>query len=485
MFRKCLLLASGLLMATATVTGQTGKIVLERHVEANDPEQGLPGMQFNYELDSGTAKAVPGPLSFRETSGIPFTGLAVGWKASDDTVDPHEFHVEIRTRDTDGDWTVWYHTSGYDRPSDSPSGLYWSHIYITEYGYAHNEFDVRVEGPDGVLIDFVKVYVADARNDYTVDRTGGPEFRLRSENDDFQPEIITRDEWWGDLSEDELEPGYTPSQITITHAIVHHTAGQNNPPDPAQVVRNIWDFHVNGRGWLDIGYNFLVDQFGNIYQGRYNPWLDETDIHAAHAGDANSKSVGIAILGQFHPPESNPPAGHPDERSVISVEDIIAWRFHQRGLDPLENAAISSVWGTVTIPRISGHRDVSATACPGDNLWDLLPDIRQNVAELIFSVPPESIAEKYILHQNYPNPFNPSTTIWYTIPDQSSVTIEVFNTLGHRVQILVDGEIKQSGHYEVVWDGSDKNRRTVASGLYLYRMTAGEFSDGKYMLFLK
>ena len=370
-----LLLSGGL-----HVSGQTGDVVSERLVFGKDPQRGLPGQEFNYKIDEVVSKSIPGPLSFNETSTIPFTGLAVGWEASDKTIDPHTFHFHIRSRKADGEWTQWHHIKGYDGPFDTPSGLYWSQLYITEYGYAHDEFDIRFDVPDDVTVDFVRIDIADARSEQTTDRTAGP--RSLNEIQTSKPEIITREEWWGDLPPDKLEWSTNPTPITITHAIVHHTAGQNNPPDPAQTVRNIWNFHVNSRGWADIGYNFLVDQFGNIYQGRYNPWLDQTDVHGAHAGNANSRSVGISILGQFHP-SASPAPGHPDERSLRSVEDIIAWRFYQRELDPFEEAAIPSVWGTITIPRISGHRDVSATACPGDNLYILLPEIRQNVFLLL------------------------------------------------------------------------------------------------------
>ena len=376
MLKRSLVLFFGLTMMSAMLLAQTDELVTERLVIENDPARGLPGIQFNYELHSGLAKDVPGPLAFRESSSIPFTGLAVGWQASEDSIDPHGFHIEVRSRDENGNWTDWVHTSGYYSPHESPSGLYWSHLYITEDGSAHDEFDIRFETPDGVSVDFLRISAADARSDETVDRRGGSQ--LQNNGNVFIPEIITRDEWWGDLPEDQLEPSYTPTQINITHAIVHHTVTQNNPPDPAQVVRQIWEWHVYDNGWLDIGYNFLVDQFGNIYQGRYNPWLNETDIRGAHAGNANSRSVGIAVLGQFHPGAS-PTPGHPDDRSLRSVEDLIAWRFVQRSLNPLEEADISSSWGTVTIPRISGHRDVMPTACPGDNLWVRLPEIRQNV----------------------------------------------------------------------------------------------------------
>jgi hypothetical protein len=96
--------------------------------------------------------------------------------------------------------------------------------------------------------------------------------------------------------------------------MIHHTVTQNNPPDPPQVIRNIWNWHVYDNGWNDIGYNFLIDHLGNIYLGRYNPHLQTSDVQGAHAGRANSSSVGIGLLGQFHPGAA-PSSGEPGKNS--------------------------------------------------------------------------------------------------------------------------------------------------------------------------
>jgi hypothetical protein len=85
----------------------------------------------------------------------------------------------------------------------------------------------------------------------------------------------------------------------------------------------------------------------------------------------------------------------------------------------------------------------------------------------------------YSLSQNYPNPFNPSTSISYSIPKQTQVQLQVYNLLGQLIATLVD-ESKQPGTYTVTWDAS-----TRSSGLYFYRMTAGEFVETKKAILLK
>ena len=97
---------------------------------------------------------------------------------------------------------------------------------------------------------------------------------------------------------------------------------------------------------------------------------------------------------------------------------------------------------------------------------------------------PPLVPEKYGLFQNYPNPFNPSTTILYNLPASSHVMLEVINSLGQRVKLLVN-EIKPAGEYAVSWNGTDKNGDKVASGIYFYRLKAGEYSATRKMVLVR
>jgi hypothetical protein len=90
----------------------------------------------------------------------------------------------------------------------------------------------------------------------------------------------------------------------------------------------------------------------------------------------------------------------------------------------------------------------------------------------------------FSLEQNYPNPFNPTTTIEYALPKQSTVVLQIYNIAGQEVRTLVD-EIQGAGQYRVVWDGTDDNGRSVGSGIYLSRITAGDYSQVRKMMMLK
>ena len=90
-----------------------------------------------------------------------------------------------------------------------------------------------------------------------------------------------------------------------------------------------------------------------------------------------------------------------------------------------------------------------------------------------------AIADSYFLSQNYPNPFNPTTTISYQLPEASAVTLTVFNVAGQEVALLIDGPVN-AGYHTVQWDASD-----MASGIYFYRIQAGNFADMKRMVVIK
>ena len=94
------------------------------------------------------------------------------------------------------------------------------------------------------------------------------------------------------------------------------------------------------------------------------------------------------------------------------------------------------------------------------------------------------VPEHFSLHQNYPNPFNPETEIRYQLPEAVHVSLEIYNLLGQKIRTLVD-ENKQAGYHTTHWDGSNDFGNAVASGVYLYVLKAGEFSDVKKMILMR
>jgi flagellar hook assembly protein FlgD len=107
-----------------------------------------------------------------------------------------------------------------------------------------------------------------------------------------------------------------------------------------------------------------------------------------------------------------------------------------------------------------------------------------NMFESLLGEPHENLPMTYQLYQNYPNPFNPSTTIKFYLPHAGSVTLSIYNIMGQKVAVLLDGYLEK-GPGETIWDGVDQSGKPVATGIYFYRFESDEVSITKRMLLLK
>ncbi len=193
------------------------------------------------------------------------------------------------------------------------------------------------------------------------------------------PRIVPRSEWRADESIRRAPPRYAKG---VYFAIVHHTAGTNayGPAASAAIVHGIELYHVRGNRWNDIGYNFLVDRYGQIFEGRYGG-IDR-NVVGAQAQGFNTGSVGVAVIGNYQAATVSVPT----ERSLAS---LLAWRLDVAHADPL--GAVSWVSGgnpkyrrgtTVRLRAISGHRDTGFTSCPGTRLYAKLPSLAEQVESI-------------------------------------------------------------------------------------------------------
>jgi N-acetylmuramoyl-L-alanine amidase len=192
------------------------------------------------------------------------------------------------------------------------------------------------------------------------------------------PPLLTRLAWGANEVIRRAAPQYAPS---VQFAVVHHTAGSNSysRAESAAIVRGIEIYHVKGNGWNDIGYNFLVDRYGQVFEGRYGG-VDKNVI-GAHAEGFNNGSTGVALLGTY---ASVGPT--PAERSALVK--LLAWRLDVAHVDPVSRLTYASggnprfAPGTpVTLRAVSGHRDTGPTSCPGAVVYAQLGAIAQQVAQ--------------------------------------------------------------------------------------------------------
>lgn len=159
-----------------------------------------------------------------------------------------------------------------------------------------------------------------------------------------------------------------PASTSPTHIIVHHTGdGIVFPTNTnyAAKVRYYWDLHVNTNGWADIGYNWLIDRNGIIYEGRGD------GIRGAHFSGQNAGTMGVALIGDFT-------LETPSTNILNSLNNLIAWEAKDKNINVTGSSYHAS--SQLNLNNISGHLDGGSTSCPGTNLYGLLPSIRTNVS---------------------------------------------------------------------------------------------------------
>jgi flagellar hook assembly protein FlgD len=192
-----------------------------------------------------------------------------------------------------------------------------------------------------------------------------------------EPPIVSRAGW--DANEEIVRA--TPLVAPVLRlAVVHHTAGTNSYTrgQAAAIVRGIEVYHVRGNGWNDIGYNFLVDRFGTIYEGR-GGGIDRNVI-GAHALGFNVGTVGVALIGNFT-------SAVPTAAQQAALVRLLAWRLDVAHVDPRSTVVYASggnakfrAGKVVTLRAVSGHRDTGPSECPGNGAYALLPSIARRVA---------------------------------------------------------------------------------------------------------
>ncbi|MBP0458149.1 N-acetylmuramoyl-L-alanine amidase [Streptomyces montanisoli] len=196
-----------------------------------------------------------------------------------------------------------------------------------------------------------------------------------------EPAIVSRQSWHADEHDVREKPVYTgPVEVVF----VHHTDNANDydcKRDVPAMLRAIEEQHIDGQGWDDLGYNFLVDRCGTIYEGRAGGV--GRPVRGAHTEGFNTHSVGIAAIGHFE-------KGQPVPRAMLeAIAEIAAWKLPP-DVDPRGRVRLVSHNDASRYPKgtavemnvISGHRDAYETDCPGDALYGKLPWLRRRAAQL-------------------------------------------------------------------------------------------------------
>ena len=269
-----------------------------------------------------------------------------------------------------------------------------------------------------------------------------------------KPPVVTRAGW---NCPQTGNPGYT--YTTVTHLVVHHSAGSNTSSDWAAVVLSIWNSHVNTNGWADIGYNYLIDPKGVVYEGRGGG----DNVVGAHFCGTNGGTMGTCLLGTYTSENITDTA-----RGRLSA--LLAWKACASNIQ-VTGSSLHSPSGR-TLQHISGHRDGCSTECPGGSFYATLPALRTAVSNRIAAcnaVTGLPVIEGMSDFRIAPNPATAEGSyVQLSLSAPKRFSYEVYTALGQK--LYASKPITFAGYRRMPLMGLDK----APSGAVFVNFTVGD-----------
>ena len=347
--------------------------------QAFDP-QALSSAGANAPAQAGRAArtSLPAVLTGELDTGH-FAAAGVTWSRQNA---PSNIVVQVRVREA-GAWSEWYplEQEGGPDPTTHEGQRSAMSASAGPIAAAHGDgIQVRVDTASRATPSKLALVTVDPGTSAAdANLTGLPSSSAHAGA--VSPAIITRAQWGADegLRPADCSPEYS---TTIRAGFVHHTVNTNTyaPSESPGLVRAIYAFHVNGNGWCDIGYNFLVDRFGVAFEGRFGGM--DRPVIGAHAGGFNTATFAVAGIGDFT-------SSQPAPAMTDTIASILGWKLGLHNRDPRGSTVLISAGGPYTaypagtavpVRVVSGHRDVNRTGCPGDTLYPLLDSISARAA---------------------------------------------------------------------------------------------------------
>lgn len=354
-----------------------------------------PEVEGGQELDKANGRRATSPLTVTgKLHTGDFSALGVTWARSATVAD---VAVQVRTR-SGGKWTDWSEVevqpnSSADADTSEAAGVSRAGsdpLYVGPSDAVQVRVDAGGSKPRDVQLVLIEPGSSEA--DGRVEAGSGPLLGgARAEAAESRPGYVSRAGWGADESLRSCTPS---TSSTLKGGILHTTATSNDytaAQSPA-IMRSMYAYHTQTLGWCDIGYNFLVDKFGTLFEGRYGG-VDRPVI-GAHTGGFNSSTVGLSMIG-------NQDLVAPTAATLSTVQKVFAYKFGLHGINPTGSVTYTSAGGSatsypagtvVTKSAISGHRDYSSKSCPGNYAYPLLPSIRTAVAGRMTSTSTPKVA---------------------------------------------------------------------------------------------
>ncbi|MFA5890148.1 MAG: peptidoglycan recognition protein [Actinomycetota bacterium] len=427
------------------------------------------------------AFVVPGQPIVREVS-LPWRAnmAAVSYEA----YDPSGEGLTMRVRTlSDGRWTAWRALSreSEDAP-DGAEGSASSERIATDPMWigAVNRVAVSVEvAATAAPIRNLRLEISNTAGDA---RPVNPLVRayriawsylnatpVEADAEPGQPTIIRRSQWGADESRRGSSPGLARS---IKAVFVHHTDNGNSytKSKSRALVRGIYRFHTSNRGYSDIAYNFLIDKYGQIFEGRAGGITKP--VIGAHTKGFNTSTVGIALIGNFT-------RTRPSKQMVAALNRLVAWRLDIVHLPVTGSVRLVSAGNeryprgrAVSFNRVSGHRNAKPTACPGTAAYRLLPSVRRSATAI-----------------GSPKIYFPSVSTSVLRPDGDGVAesirftakfsqvVDWTLTITHGSSAAAQTFTGSGSSFDQRWDGTGPTGVPVATGLYRWRLGAQDDNE--------
>lgn len=270
------------------------------------------------------------------------------------------------------------------------------------------------------------------------------------------PPSVSRAVWGANLGlTNNVQYKNTPAYSTVTHLIVHHSAGGNTSSNWAVTVASIFDFHVNSNGWSDVGYNYLIAPDGTLFYGRGGG----NNVVGAHYCNKNTNTMGVCMMGNYM-------TVAPTDTAWKTLERIFAWKAVESNINPMDSKSLSDIGA---IPVVNGHRSGCATDCPGDSSFNRLPALRTRLAAIVTacrSVSAQDLNELGTVSLS-PNPvLNGQLTLTTQFKTTETMGVTAFDALGRLVF-----EKKIDGFTE---GGTILDVSTLSKGIYLFKIQVGK-----------
>jgi len=385
---------------------------------------------------------------------IDYTMLGVTWAADERA----EVAITVRTR-TKGEWTDWFSLE----PSDdidvggTPNGR----LATSPYWAGDSDgVQVRVDSLGKVEPRDVEVDLVDPGESAADAAIGSPSFSGAAFASTNKPNIVTRKQWGAD---ERLRDKNLDMSETVKVGFVHHTAGSNSygPNEGPKVVRGLYSYYVNSLGYADIGYNFLVDKYGNIYEGRAGSITEP--VRQAATGGFNKDTMSVVALGNFQ-------SARASDALVRGIARIMAFRLSAYHRNPNDVKKLRAETGSSRYDRgekgkfrvVSGHRNAGFTACPGQRLYNRMNDIRRLTKNYMGANLVEPSASPSVVRAGQ----DIDIAVKSRVMRQQSWTLTISRWCDDAVVRRISGNAAPGNPIRARWNGKNSDGERVRPGRY-------------------